>query len=448
MNVLLISPNTLTVPYPVYPIGLDYVAGAIAADHQVRIADMQTMSRDGLSALIDEFAPEVIGISIRNLDNTEGADPLSFLAEYRQLVAWLRQRSPAVIVCGGSGFTIVPDQVLALLEADYGIVGEGERLAQLIEALEHGRRPADLEGVIAAGGPSALPSPWPDAQVRRFQPDAAHIAYYLERGGMLNLQTKRGCSFRCIYCSYPRIEGRSHRLTEPPEVAATALQLQEAGAKYLFFTDSAFNSDVAHSMAVAEALRHAGLAIPWGAFFAPTRLPSDYFAAMAAAGCRHVEFGTESLATATLRAYRKPFEVADIFAAHRLARSAGLHVCHYLLLGGPGESAATVAESLDGIERLDRSVFFFFIGIRIYPGTELFDLAVAEGKIDGNRDMLLPVYYDPDAIDRAAIEAMVRERAAARTNWVIGSGGSRMAATVRTMHRRGFTGPLWEYLAR
>lgn len=448
MNVLLISPNTLTVPYPVYPIGLDYVAGAIAAEHQVRIADMQTLSRDGLSALIDDFAPEVIGLSIRNIDNTEGADPLSFLAEYRQLVAWLRQRSPAVIVCGGSGFTIMPDQVLAMLEADYGIVGEGERLAQLIEALRHDRNPAAIHGVIAAGGSSALPSPWPGAQVRRFQPDAAHIRYYVEQGGMLNLQTKRGCSFNCIYCSYPRIEGRGHRLTEPQEVAATALQLQAAGAKYLFITDSAFNSDIDHSMAVAAALRHAGLAIPWGAFFAPTRLPSDYFAAMAAAGCRHVEFGTESLAAATLKAYRKPFQVEDILAAHRLARSAGLHVCHYLLLGGPGESAATVAETLDGIERLDRSVFFFFIGIRIYPGTELFDLALAEGKLDGSRNMLEPVFYDPDTIDRATIESMVEDRAGTRANWVIGSGGSRVAATVRTMHRRGFTGPLWEYLAR
>jgi len=62
--------------------------------------------------------------------------------------------------------------------------------------------------------------------------------------------------------------------------------------------------------------------------------------------------------------------------------------------------------------------------------------------------MLEPVFYDPDTIDRATIESMVEDRARTRANWVIGSGGSRVAATVRTMHRRGFTGPLWEYLAR
>ena len=40
MRVLLISPNTLVAPYPVYPLGLDYVAGSVAAHHEVKIVDL------------------------------------------------------------------------------------------------------------------------------------------------------------------------------------------------------------------------------------------------------------------------------------------------------------------------------------------------------------------------------------------------------------------------
>lgn len=448
MRILLISPNTLTMPYPVYPLALDYVAGSLGEEHQVRIADMQTVSQEMLAGLLEEFTPEIIGISCRNIDNTDGADPLFFLTGYQKLVAWLRERSSAVLVCGGCGFTIMPARIFALLGVDYGIIGEGERFGLLVEALKSKQNPAEIPGVLIAGGFAATPPPWQGHLARSFRKDTGYHQFYVQNGGMLNLQSKRGCSFRCVYCPYPRIEGKTHRLAEPAEVAQTALMLQEAGAKYLFITDSAFNSDVEHSLAVARSLQSAGVTLPWGAFFAPIKLPTGYFESMAKAGCRHVEFGTESLSDVVLNSYRKPFQARDVLKAHRQARDAKLHVAHYFLLGGPRESAATVAESLERIEQMDKAVFFFFIGIRIYPGTELYDIALAEGKINEGCDLLQPVFYTPDEIDLATITALVTQRAAGRGNWVIGSGGSETAAVIRTLHQRGFVGPLWEHLAR
>jgi len=448
MRVLLLSPNTLTAPYPVYPLGLDYVAGSLSCAHQVRIADLQVVDQAALASLLDEFVPEIIGIACRNIDNTDATDPLFLLQGYRELVTWLRQRSAAVIVCGGCGFTIMPERIVELLGVDYGIIGEGERFGLLVDALAQGRDPAAIPGVLIAGGIAVQPPPWPGELSRRLPVEDQQSNFYIRNGGMLNLQSKRGCSFRCLYCPYPRVEGGTHRLAEPDQVARIALGLQAAGARYLFITDSAFNSDIGHSLAVAKALRDCGLSIPWGAFFAPLAHPPGYFEAMAEAGCRHIEFGTESLAGSMLKAYRKPFRPPDVLDAHRQARAAGLHVAHYFLMGGPGESAATVAESLDLIQQLDKTVFFFFIGIRIYPGTGLYDQALAEGKIDQNTDLLKPVFYRPDAIELAAIEAQVAQRAAGRKNWLVGAGGAATAATVQTLHQRGMTGPLWEYLAQ
>ncbi len=448
MNILLISPNTLTAPYPVYPIGLDYVAGSVDKRHRVRIADMNCMDQDELARLIADFQPRIIGISCRNIDNTDAGDPQFFIRGYRQLVDWLRKQSRAILVCGGAGFTIMPERIMSALEVDYGIIGEGERFGLLVEAVSAGRPPTDIPGVIGTGADTDPPAPWPGEQVRAFGARFPHHRFYTDRGGMLNLQTKRGCSFSCIYCPYPHIEGKTHRLQPPDEVAATALRLQEAGARYIFITDSAFNSDLRHSLAVARAMKEAGLRIPWGGFFAPVRLPDDYFSIMADCGLQHVEFGTESLSPAMLKSYRKPFRPRDVLTAHRQARDAGIHTAHYFLFGGPGESTETVRQSLDAMEDLDKAALFFFIGIRIYPWTRLYDIACGEGKITAQTDLLQPVFYEPDLIDLESIEALVTARAAGRSNWIVGSGGEQSARIVEKLHERGFTGPLWEYLAR
>ncbi len=446
MKILLISPNTHTTPYPVYPIGLDYVAGALDKKHQVTIADLNIVEKDALQKLIIEFTPDIIGLSLRNVDNTEIGNPLFFIEKQKELLVWLRSLSKAIIVCGGAGFTILAREIFDKLQPDYGIVGEGERFAQLVDALENDLPVDGIPGLITATH-SEDPVPWKGQQSRSFATND-HTQFYVDHGGMLNLQSKRGCSFQCIYCPYPHIEGSKHRRVDAKIVAETALNLQEQGAKYFFITDSAFNSDVGHSLQVAEAFQELGVTIPWGGFFAPIKLPTDYFTTLKACGLSHVEFGTESLSDTMLKNYQKPFRVKDVFAAHKQAVDADIHVAHYFLLGGPGESEQTLAETLDKVEELQKTVHFFFTGMRIYPHTKLFEIAIEEGKIREETNLLEPLYYESDTISPDDIETQVTARAAERINWVVGSGGETAATIVSRMHKRGFSGPLWEFLIR
>jgi radical SAM superfamily enzyme YgiQ (UPF0313 family) len=226
------------------------------------------------------------------------------------------------------------------------------------------------------------------------------------------------------------------------------LELQKAGASYLFITDSAFNADYEHSLAVAHAFKKAGLAIPWGAFLSPTKPPEGFYTELAKAGMTHAEFGTEALSNRMLAAYRKPFDVRNIFNSHRAAVEAGLYTAHYFLLGGPGENTDTVNETLEQVDKLDKTVLFFFCGVRIYPHTELYDRAVAEGQISPGMNLLEPVFYRSTGINDGEILRRVTEKAAGRKNWVIGSGGEETSQIVSRLHERGFSGPLWEYLIR
>jgi len=422
------------------------VAAAIAGDHEVRIADMNALEGNGqLLKIIGQFRPDIIGISLRNIDNTDSSNPKGFIEAYRKLIRTVRSESRALIVLGGSGLTIFPGELMGALEADYGVIGEGERLALLLDALENRKDTASIPGIITAANRRPLPAPWDKKPNRIFHKDLPHLDYYLKNGGILNLQTKRGCHFKCVYCTYPHIEGRKKRLIPPVEVAETARHLQEAGAKYLFIADAVFNSDFSHNMAIAREFKQAGLSIPWGAFFAPLKPPRGYFKLLAEAGLTHVEFGTESLADAVLQSYRKPYRVDHVFDAHRTATEAGLHVAHYFLLGGPGETTETLEETLNRVENLNRSVLFFFCGMRIYPHTALYDIAVADGQLDKDQSLLEPVFYRC-GLETDVILQQVKKRAAGRPNWVIGSGGSKTAAIISKMYKRGHTGPLWEHL--
>jgi len=431
MKVLLISANTLTEPYPVYPLGLDYVAKAIAQNHKVKISDLNDLKDfDSIKEVIRNFLPDIIGISIRNIDNTDTIDPKGFIGSYKIIIDLIRNYSKSPIVLGGSGFTIFPAEVLEALQADYGIIGEGERFSLLLNAIEKKEDVSTIPGVITRRNNAQIPIPLDKSFAARIDINNSHLEFYLKKGGMLNLQTKRGCSLKCIYCTYPHIEGSRLRLIPPKEVAKAALKLQEAGAKYFFITDSAFNCDVFHSTEVAQAFIKYGVSIPWGAFFVPKSPPKDYFKIMADAGLTHVEFGTESMSNKMLASYRKPFKINNVFDAH----------------GGPGENADSLRETLSNINKLDKTVLFFFCGLRIYPHTALYDIALSEGQISKDQNILKPVFYQSGSLSSEEIINMVSRHAKGRMNWIIGAGGEQTAKIVSRMYDLGYSGLLWEHL--
>ncbi|MFZ2395844.1 MAG: lipid biosynthesis B12-binding/radical SAM protein [Smithella sp.] len=447
MKVLLISANTLRIPYPVYPLGLDYVAGSLDSRYQTKIVDLNDFtSPESLEAMIREYSPDFAGVSIRNIDNTDVLNCRSFLPEYQNLVRQIRTNSKAKIILGGSGFTIFPVEFMQALDADYGIVGEGERLSQLLDALEKKVDVEKIPGVLTKEKTDIVYEPYSGKINRHFDPASPHTSFYLSYGGMLNLQTKRGCPFQCSYCTYPHIEGGRMRFYEPREIARNARELQDAGAKYIFITDSAFNASYDHSSQVARAFIEAGVAIPWGGFFVPTVPPADYFKRMADAGLTHVEFGTESLSDTVLANLHKPFTSSEVFTAHQQALDSGLHIAHYFLLGGPGENKQTLQETLTGIDNLSKAVFFFFCGVRIYPHTALYDVALREGQIAAGANILPPVFYRSPGITAPEIMKMVEDKANGRLNWLIGAGEAKATRILPKLYRRGFTGPLWEYL--
>jgi hypothetical protein len=162
-------------------------------------------------------------------------------------------------------------------------------------------------------------------------------------------------------------------------------------------------------------------------------------------GLTHVEFGTDALSLQMLESYGKPFGPDDVVEAHAAAHGAGLHVAHYLTLGGPGETLETARETLDRCDALAGcAALFVFCGVRIYPNTGLWEAACREGQVAAAQSLLEPRFYQSPGAPPAALRDLVSEKARGRPNWIVGSTDAVMAKTIKRMHARGATGPLWE----
>ena len=147
MRVLFVSANTEQITLPSLPLGLGCVATATErAGHEVKLVDLmdQTDTLPAIRAAVEGFRPDIIGISVRNIDDQAMENTRFLLDQAKGVVADCRAVSDARIVLGGAGFSLLPEAVLAYLGAEMGIQGEGEKaFTILLDALERG---ADLSG--------------------------------------------------------------------------------------------------------------------------------------------------------------------------------------------------------------------------------------------------------------------------------------------------------------
>ena len=323
-RLLLVSANRCDFPYPVYPLGLAMVEDAMRrACHTTHLIDRQIDSTP-LKQAIDEFRPDFIGLSLRNIDDVVFRRCETYFGAVVDICEELRAHSTCPVILGGSGFSIFPDQLMEMGRADFGIRGEGEEtLAQLLSALETGGDYRDMPGLCFRQDGRVHVNPRGSPPARLDLPAAPRperlAGYYLKESSMLNLQTQRGCSFECCYCTYPLLEGRRHRRRPPELIAEEMALLQRQGARYVFVVDSVFNSSPTHVMETCEAIIRRDVKIQWCCFLRPQGLTREQMAIMARAGLTHIEFGSDSFCDPVLSAYGKYFRFDDIARASELA---------------------------------------------------------------------------------------------------------------------------------
>ena len=441
-RILLISSNVADEPYPVYPLGVSTLASSLAVQgHEVDQFDFlaQGSSEQALRQRIADFVPDFVGISIRNVDNVDSfsSERAWYLPSSKRLAEIVRDETDAPLILGGSGFSLLPTEIMDYVNADYGVVGEGElALANIIDGIRSGnqtprivsRQSEPLEGRAIMG------ATW----------DAKMLSFYRPHSAF-GIQTKRGCPYRCAYCTYPILEGGELRCREPGAIVDDLERLYtESGITRFFFADSVFNDGKGHYLAVAEEMVRRALPVSWSAFFCPGKLERSTLTLLKRAGLESVEIGTDGSSDQTLTGMMKPFSFADVIGFQEACRKETIPAAHYVMFGGPDETEGSLKEGISNLERLKQCVIFGFSGIRLFPGTPLYERALDEGTLTRSENLLRPFYYFSQSIDRKNMERRIKGAFQGRRDRIFPP--EEGLKRLKVMHRFGFRGALWDRL--
>jgi len=401
---------------PVIPYGACIVAQAVErAGHRARVIDLM-FEPDPVNAVQSAFngsPPDVVGISVRNLDNNDMQDTAEYVTELVNLTGEIRRWTDAPIVLGGPAVGVMPEQLLRSTGADFAVLGDGEDVfPRLLQAMENGDHSWQMIQQIPKVAlieentfktSNNFPFQLSPANMLLEFDKWIDVHKYRSNLATVPIQSKRGCPFDCIYCTYGITEGKDYRLFHPEEVADTVRRLSAAGLRDIEFVDNVFNSPYDHAMAICQDLARS----PSGANLLtmemnPAFIDDDILIAMERAGFTGVGVTAESVSDSVLARLAKGYTADHVLKAAEAIRRSPLPCFWIFLIGGPGETRETVMETIRFAKRSIRpmDVAFFNMGIRIYPGTPLERIARDEGILTMSpQELLLPAFYFSPELD-------------------------------------------------
>ncbi len=441
MKCFLVDANIATSPYPVYPLGMSMVANALKkANHDVFQFDFlqSNSSYENLCSIIAEKQPEIIGISMRNIDNVNSLKEEKYTGVVKSIVKAIKSVTSSPVVLGGTAFSILPEKLLEVIGADFGIVGEGEELMVKLTSLIEADKPP-LQKIFKAK------SDLKGTQIQRAYYDKDIMNYYLENGSIANVQTKRGCIHRCVYCSYPYLEGNKFRNRDIQETIDDIKFLQnECKVKMIFFTDSVFNDRQGNYIKLLEEMVRQNISIPWTAYIKPEKISQSTIKLMKKTGVRGVEIGSDGASDESLAGLGKSFRFKDVIECNKNFADNKVATANFFMFGCPNETISSVMDGIDNIIKLKQTVSFIFQGIRILPNTKLYNIALEQGVIDQDNDLLEPVYYITPGLDKDWMEKTLTEKFKPYRHCVFPPNA--LENSVKFLHKLGHSGLMWDLL--
>src|ERR1700683_1329337 len=265
MNVLLLSmPDSFEHMPPVairMPNGaLTSLAGNVDPHHRVAVADLILVHpevRETVPNLVRELNPEVVGLSIMTFQRRTAG----------RIIDLVRALRPGVkIVVGGYDPSLAPE-AYENMGIDYLVRSEGEvTFRELLRALEQGSGFEKIGGLSHRDGerwvhyPGRAPHKLEDKEIRPPNRDARVLTGYTMLGRQVDvIETSRGCTFDCSFCSIIEMRGRNFHTYSFDRVLADIRDAYDHGARTIFLVDDNITLNVKRFEALCEAIISAGL---------------------------------------------------------------------------------------------------------------------------------------------------------------------------------------------
>jgi len=387
MKILFVYTNVGTFNPPNYQHGIGALSAfARAAGHDTALISLDhEVDRQGFLRQVARHSPDLVGLHANSPQ----------WSVVKQLGRWVKAADRTLpVVCGGTHPTTRPEDVLTSGAVDYVVRGEGEEaLVELAAALER-RQPAD--GIANLGmlrGDKVLLNP-----VRDLLPDLDRLPFpdrgifdfqgILDaNGGEAPFMAGRGCPFACSYCCnnfLQRIYAGRGRYTRFRSPGLVVEELERMRSEYRFasvyFQDDTFTLDTKW-LGRFGALYRERVGLPYRAQARVDLVDEEMVDLLASSGCRHLNFGIEAGDERIRReVMRRDISDAQIERAFRLARSRGIKLWSYNIIGSPGEGEEEIRRTIE----MNRALEPDHVQVSIfnpYPGTALYEQCVAEHSV-------------------------------------------------------------------
>jgi radical SAM superfamily enzyme YgiQ (UPF0313 family) len=420
-KVLLVNPNQMKPP--VAPLALDYLAHALRENRfQVDILDLcfSTNISHEIESYFARNQVLAVAVSLRNADDSSFVTQDFCITRYKEVVDYLKAHNSAPIILGGSGFSIMPQDVMSHYDLDLGIWGEGESslplLASRIAAKEDYR---DVPGLVYRSQSAFHSNRAKYLDLSRIstpERSAVDNRRYFVEGGMGCIETKRGCPKECIYCVDPVGKGKRLRLRSPQSVADEIEALIELGIDHLHLCDSEFNIPEQHAREVSLEMVERGLGdkLRWYTYASPGGFSQELASLFRRAGCVGINFGVDSGCDRMLRSLGRDFSVEDLSQTADACRKEDIVSMYDLLLGGPDETRQSLRETIETMKRISPNRVGAPLGVRVFPHTKLAELVRKQGplnanpslhgSVSGNDNFFAPIYYISSILGSDAFE--------------------------------------------
>ncbi|MFX1298863.1 MAG: B12-binding domain-containing radical SAM protein [Promethearchaeota archaeon] len=465
--------NPIRIKPVVGPIAFDYLGYALnKAGYLIDLIDHSFIElKSSLAQYFEKKTPFAIGITVRNTDTCLYQGQAFFLDEIKALIAYLKTIQVAPIILGGVGFSIAPQTIMDYCGADYGVQGEGEEAFPLfLRALQTNKDFSKVPNLIYRKNNTLISNPIKFIDLDKFQPsrDIINNLRYFNEGGQGNIETKRGCDQKCIYCADPISKGSKIRVKDPELVCAEFKTLIQQGINCFHLCDSEFNNNIKHAKDVCRAIIRQGLntQITWYAYCSPKPFDTELAQLMKNAGCAGINVGVDSGDDGMLRSLRRLHRIQDILQNVEICKAHDLVVMYDLLIGGPGETKGSIKSTIELINEIKPDRAGLSIGVRIYPKTELAQLVIEEGVssqnpnlyglIENNPDFIKPIYYLSSEMGGKSVFSYISRLVGKDPMWFFADPADQNQnynynenlVLVNAIMKEGFRGAYWDILRK
>lgn len=369
-------------------LGLGFLASVTREEgFSVKIIDANARSlfpRDLVKEILSD-KPRWVGISATTLT----------IATVGKIATALKKRSPStVVIVGGAHLTAVPNETLKRYPGiDIGVIGEGEEtLKELLKALDRGGRLRKVKGLILRDGKNlTLTAPRPFIQNLDELPLPAWDLFFgfpdIYRPSVntflqlpaAHLFTSRGCTGRCTFCDRS-IFGRFPRMHSARRVLEmTEYLVKNYGIREIQFYDDNFLLFPQRLEEICRGLKKKNPNLTWSCQARADMINQKNLKLLKKAGCWQIGLGIESGSEKILTLLKKGESKEQLRIAIEWAASEGIEVKGFFILGNPGETKTTLAETKDFVNSLPLT-YVHTTYFTPYPGSEAYHQAEKFGQ--------------------------------------------------------------------